>query len=212
MIIIMKIAVIGYPRTGSTKICYVLEQLFPTRHIGEILTHSDDITKSIATINTSTDILVKLFTYQLNDFDMSSINWSQFSLIVFTSRQSLVDSFISTVISNKRKQWIPGINRFLINDSFVVDSTEFAEYHRKHIAPYNKVVETISRDNNNTIHLTYDEINDTPSLLAKLCHPDASVSLFVSPTGIDYSKKCLNYAEIEHTVQDFLGKIEPKLS
>lgn len=200
----MKIAVIGYPRTGSTKLCFVLEQLYnPTRYIGELLTHSTNMSKTIELINRKQPCIIKLFSYQFNDTPINLVDWKQFDLVCFTSRASIVDSFISMMIANKRKQWIPGINKFVVDDPFILDSTLFAGYYASHIEPLRNIIAVVEKVVIKTSHLTYAEIADTPTLLMRLGHNDRQICIPVTPTGINYREKCLNYDEIECAANDF---------
>lgn len=203
----MKIAVVGYPRTGSTKLCYAAEQLFPTRYVGEVLTRTTNASETVKFINSQPNILVKLFSYQLtvNEMLMYKIDWAQFDLVCFTYRDSIVEAFISTMIANSRRQWIRGIDVFNEDDAFTVDINKFDEYYTYHIAPFADLMKTVCAANSNTISFSYDEIADTKCLLTKLGHANRTLVLPIEPTGINYKEKCLNYNEVVQAAATLIG-------
>lgn len=187
----MKIAVFGYPRTGSTKLCYILQQVYNTPFIGEVLTRQQNNEYHIIKqINNQSNIIVKFFSYQFISVPVTLVHWDTFDVVYFTYRESIVDAFISQQIAMRRNQWIPGINPFLINDPFVVDCSTFENYCKTHIISYNKIQKVIANLTMRTEILSYNDIsNDT--------FYTPIDELPIRPTNINYREKCLNYQEVE---------------
>lgn len=204
----MKIAVLGIPRSGSTKLCFLLERLFSVRYLGEVLTPlntTEEKLTLIKSLSNQDDYIVKFFKYQIDDVGIDSVNWGQFDMVFISYRESVVDTFVSWYIARKRSQWIRGINLFKIDSDFTVDTEMFEEWYTTHMNNFDKIIASVSSQTKTpVISFSYDELSSTniEMILNKipnlpLVNPSfLKLSLPVSPTGIDYKTKCLNYNEV----------------
>ena len=204
----MKVAILGYPRTGTNKLQRTLGFIYKIpvdNDRTEWLTGLSGNKKeeAIEELNRVDSIIAKLFVYQFNDINVLTIDWNKFDFIFATSRDSLVDSFVSCAIAQQQNYWVRLIEDIIdMNKTFIVDLTKIEEWYYSHVINFNTLVDQISRVKP-VFKFTYNEICDNEILLRKLsiitdkvlnnyCLPRKMI-----PMGINYKEKCLNYAEVE---------------
>lgn len=213
----MKIAILGYPRTGTNKLQRILSNFYNVPIDNdriEWLTGLDYYQKqeAIVMLNNLSSCVVKLFIYQFNNTDVLGVDWRKFDSIFITSRESLVDSFISYSFAEKKNYWSRLVgDLFNENEEFTVDVSQIQAWWDSHIKNFDQVVSTI-----NEIHpvhrVTYNEISNDQIILNKLSvilgQTVSTVALpkKIIPTGINYKEKCLNYTEVEEKFKE-LGLI-----
>lgn len=217
----MKIAVIGFPRTGSTKLCMLLTMLIKGRYLGELIQHEFNIRKKKALLGhmaQQDNYVVKFFSFNFDDIGIDATDWTQFDLVIATSRANLVDAYISVRVAHDRDKWIKmkGATGW-VDDPFTVDVTKIEDHYGLivNLAEYLSKIEAIR--GTPVVRISYETTCDDELLSAQLSEVTSfsidsinnaikiqSENMF--PTGIDYKTKCLNYVEVEEAFRN-LGLI-----
>lgn len=206
----VKIAVVGYARTGSTKIGQTLASMFNVQNVGEHLglpvrTDGDRVIQfgKAAEINQRTNIVVKFLTFQFHNYPIPipiPIDWQSFDLIVTTERMSKVDAAISSYVGGKRNLMIakrregppPPIEQFIANVDDIIDLDDTPSFER--LIKYIPTQTTVP-----LLRMHYEDIIDEEKLYEKLSivsNSTAPANYYSIPLGINYREKCLNYDEI----------------
>ena len=205
----MRIAVVGFQRTGSTKLSAVLGKVFCLTNLNEIVEFTQPVEYRInkfKELDLLDNYVVKLQANNFNDIDMKIINWTKFDFIFSSTRHLIVDAFISLQIAVMRNNFTNWPAAKWSTDPFTVNINNINRWCNNTINPYAKLIEIVKQQHP-VFEFEYNEINDTTLLINKLTNLGfscniADINLDIIPTGINYREKCLNYAEVEQKFKE----------
>jgi len=212
----MKIAVLSYPRTGSTKLCSVLRNSFELHNYNEpldggIFSSISSNFKKIQDIDTYSNCIIKFHSVHFFGLDLHSINWKMFDLICATYRNNLVDAFISESIAFTRNNWIKMPNDTWDIRPFVVDLSiiHVCKWYEFNVVKF-KLMLLLIQQYMPVFKFEYSEINNHLLLVKKMKEYHLPINNLGEvpsvPTGINYKEKCLNYDKVEEKFKE-LGYI-----
>lgn len=217
----MRIAIISYPRTGSSKLCEVISQIYDLKNLGEFLCNpvldnkiSDELAScNLAGINKLYNLdnyVVKIHSGHLVSFDVSTIKWDTFDIIITTSRTNKTDAFISHELAKVTNNWIKSKLNVWKADSFTVNLAEARNWYSSYVQYTDTILAIKKHTMRNIICFSYDEINDDNLLQQKCMKTLGQVyditKLSSVPSNINYKNRCLNYNEAEKEIEKLSRK------
>lgn len=182
----MKIALVPWPRSGSTFVLKMLECRFKLISLGEPL-HRYPSRDFVALMNS----IMKVMPDQIN-----RINLTQFDHIMILDRISLSDSICSYVIAERNNVW-QNNTAF----KFTADMKKVKQLVNNYIK-WRKTVNNIKH--NNILYYQYENLIVNNAWQARLVLDKNEKQDIVCPfnepksSNFDYQKHCLNYHEIDN--------------
>jgi hypothetical protein len=210
----MKVAVIGYPRTGSTLASMLLCEAYNLEYLGELVRgYYSDSDKSLAftKLDTVDNICVKFFPGHIKNH-ISEISWGLFDIIITTGRKSIVDAYISLEFALSTNHWIKTKGDSWATNILSVDaSTErIQKWVEVYLASLNTIITKIEAIYKKPIlNFTYEELLKTAPAMKSVI-PDQTTNKLtrfgIIPADINYKEQCINYVEVENKFKE-LGLI-----
>ncbi len=209
----MKIAVIGLPRTGTTKLCSTLASMFAVQNLNEILKSGQPRQLGINRIDalhyTSSFVVKFLSSLQsVHRIPANVIKWQQLDLVVFTARDPL-DAAVSHAVGKVTKQWIntPTSNwKIEPVEANILTLRTWIENEYVPLISFQNIISELHQKPIPTF--TYDEICNDAILHSKieaLGFPVVNHSPVIGtiPTEKNYKELCINYDEVKDTLKQF---------
>jgi hypothetical protein len=188
----VKIFILGYPRSGSTALCYKLAETNQIEFLREPLTECqfNEIPSVINDINAVETGVIKFMSHNfLGSESYKLINWHEADKIILAKRDSLPAACVSNYAAmfvthqwqGKRNLENKSLGKFAVSDTFMFDFALF-------IAKFNEV-EKFLLDSG----LAVESVVYSGKLIE--CSD-------VFPLNYNYKEQCINYTEVENKFKE----------
>lgn len=188
----MRIAVLSYPRTGSTHLTTLLAKIYNLKGFqNEPLTGNfikEQKLNILQNFETMDEYIIKFMSHNFLNLSYTMLDWNKFDQLYLIERRNLVDGCISNYVALTTNRWLRLKNEdsfdtklFILPEKFIFD---YIMYIRVFNEIKNYIQQTVKESK--LIFKTYEEI----------CEENIENGRTI-PMGINYKEKCLNYTEVE---------------